>query len=90
MQTARYFCPLLTKFGISQLIFIQVPSIKRQGKPPSGRRADTRGQTNSLTPFQSRKALLRRFNVSGNNKTYLGLHVYFPKVLPDFNQIWIF
>jgi hypothetical protein len=32
----------------------------------------------------------RRFNVAGNNKTYLGLRVKFPEFLLEFYQIWSF
>jgi len=31
--------------------------------------------------------ILRRFNVAGNNKTHLDLHVKCPILLSDFNQI---
>lgn len=34
--------------------------------------------------------LLWQFNVAGNNKMYLLIHVKWLKFLPDFNQIWIF
>jgi hypothetical protein len=44
------------------------------------------GYPNSLTglQFQSMRPLLRRFNVAGNNKTYLGLYVKYPTLWPDF------
>ena len=45
---------------------------------------------NSPIPFLSKWALLGQFNVAGNNKTYSGLHIKFPKSLPDFKQIWNF
>ena len=35
MRSARYFCPILIKFGFCQLIFIEVPIIKFHGNPPS-------------------------------------------------------
>jgi len=41
-------------------------------------------------PFHSKIALLRKMNVIGNNKTYLGVHVMWSMFLPDFNQTWIF
>ena len=47
-------------------------------------------RTDSLTPFQSKRALLWLFNVSQNNNTYLGLHVKFPTFVPHFNYPWIF
>jgi hypothetical protein len=31
---------------------------------------------------------LMKFNVTGNSKTFLGLHVKWPIFLSDFNQIW--
>jgi hypothetical protein len=36
MQSARYFCLILTKFGISRQIFIKVPNVEFQGNPSSG------------------------------------------------------
>ena len=36
---------ILTKFGISQQIFIKAPNIKFHGKPSNGSRANTCGQT---------------------------------------------
>jgi len=39
-------------------------------------------------PLHSKKALLRRFNVPGNNKTYWGLRVTCLMFLPDFHKIW--
>jgi len=39
-------------------------------------------------PLHSKKALLRRFNVPGNNRTYWGLHVTCLMFLPDFHKIW--
>jgi hypothetical protein len=46
--------------------------------------------TNSLIPFQLKRALLWQFNVPSNKKTCLDLHLKCLMVLPDFNQIWIF
>ena len=34
--------------------------------------------------------VLRRFNVVGNTKTYLGVHVKCSHLLTDFNRTWIF
>jgi len=48
------------------------------------------GFPNSLITFHSKTALLWQFNVTSNNKTYLGLHVKFLTFLPTFNQTWIF
>ena len=44
---------------------------------------------NHCTPFHSKRSLIWRFNVAGNNKTYLGLQVQCPILLPDFNQTGI-
>jgi hypothetical protein len=59
-----------------------------------GSRTDTCEQTdgrrNSLIPFHSKRALLWRFNIAGNNKSYSSLHVKCPIILPDFIQIWVF
>jgi len=40
MQSARYFCLILTKFGISRQIFIKVPKVEFQGNPSSGNQAE--------------------------------------------------
>jgi hypothetical protein len=48
------------------------------------------GAPNSLIPFHLKTALQWWFNVTGNSKTYLGLHVKSSKFLSDFNQISIF
>ena len=45
MQSFRYFCPFVTKFGFYRWIFIEVAIIKYHGNPPSGSRADTCGRT---------------------------------------------
>ena len=42
----------------------------------------------SRNVYTSSALLLRRFNVAGNDQTYLGLQVKCPIFLPDFNQIW--
>ena len=45
MQSVRYFCPNFTKFGVSQQIFVKVPSIKLHENPSSGSRVDICGRT---------------------------------------------
>jgi len=40
MQIAQYFSQTLTEFGVSQLIFIDVPNIKFHGHQPSRSEAD--------------------------------------------------
>ena len=45
------------------------------------------GFPNTLIPFHSLKAILWQFDVAGNNKTSLGLHVKCPIFLHNFNQI---
>jgi len=41
----RCFCTILTKYEVRKQIFVQDPNIKLHENPPSGRRADTCGQT---------------------------------------------
>jgi hypothetical protein len=48
------------------------------------------GAPNSLIQFHLRTALLWWFNVTGNSKTYFGLHVRSAILLSNFNQISIF
>jgi hypothetical protein len=45
MERARYFCPILTKFGTSKQIFMEVPNNIYHRNPSSGISADTCGQT---------------------------------------------
>jgi len=54
-------------------------------------RADgqTDGRTNSLILFHSKRAFYG-YLMSGNNKTYLGLHEKCPTFFPDFTHVWIF
>ena len=76
------FARFQQNFGISRYIFVEVPSIKFNINPIAGSHDVTCGQkdrrTNSLTPFQSKRASLCRFNVADNNKTYLCCHVNCP------------
>ena len=44
MYSARYFCPTLTKFGVSEQIFVKIPNIKLHEKPYRGSGPDTCGQ----------------------------------------------
>ena len=44
-KISLHFCPILTKFGISQRNFIQVSNVKLRGNPSSVSRADTYRQT---------------------------------------------
>jgi hypothetical protein len=90
MYSARYFLSIVTKFGISRQIFMKIPNTKFHINPSSGSRADTCGQTDVLTAwYHITGRVIWRFNVSCNNKTYLGLHVKCPIFLPDFNKICI-
>ena len=50
---------------------------------------ETDGLTNGLILFHSKTAILWRFDITGNNKTYLRRHVKCPGRLHGFNQIWI-
>jgi hypothetical protein len=45
MYSARHYCPILTKSGVSQRIFVKFPSIECYENLPSRSRADTCGQT---------------------------------------------
>jgi hypothetical protein len=47
-KIARYFSPILTKFGFPQQIFTKVPNIKFYENPSDGRRADMYGQTDGV------------------------------------------
>jgi len=40
MWSARDFCPILTKYGVSQQIFMKVSKIELHGNPARGSRAD--------------------------------------------------
>ena len=44
-ESARYFHPILTKFGISRRFFVKVPNIEFHRNPSSVSRFDTREQT---------------------------------------------
>jgi hypothetical protein len=44
MKSTKVFCPILTKFGIPQQMFIEDPNIKFHLSPYSGTRADICGQ----------------------------------------------
>jgi hypothetical protein len=49
MYSGRYFCPILTKFGIPRHIFVRVSNIKFYGNPSSWSRTDTCEQTDRKT-----------------------------------------
>jgi hypothetical protein len=71
----------------------KVPNIKLCGSFSLGAtliRADrqTDGQMKNLILSPYKRVLLRWFNVTINNETYLALHVKCPPFLPDFNQTW--
>ena len=38
VYSVRYFCPILTKFGSSRQVFLEVLDIKIHENPPRGRR----------------------------------------------------
>jgi len=40
VYNVRYFCPVLSKFGLSKQVFVEVPNIKFYGNPSNGNRAD--------------------------------------------------
>jgi hypothetical protein len=47
--SVRYFCPILTKLGNSQNIFVEIPSVKFHENWSNGNRVDVCGQTDRLT-----------------------------------------
>jgi len=49
MQSVRYCCPILTKFGVPRQIFVKVLSTKFQENPPSRNRAETCRETDGGT-----------------------------------------
>jgi len=49
MQSVPCFCPILTKFGLSQQFLVKVVSIKFHGNPSSGNLANTFGRTDMTT-----------------------------------------
>jgi hypothetical protein len=77
-------CPILTKFGISQQMFIQVRNIKFHLNSSSSGCADTYGLTTSLIPIHSKRALLWRFGVAGSSETNLRLNVKCPDISARF------
>jgi hypothetical protein len=65
----RCFCPILTTFGVSRQIFVDIPDKQIYGNPSSRSRADESKETdrlNSLMPFYS---LSWRFDFIGNSET---------------------
>jgi hypothetical protein len=48
MYSGRYFCSILTKFGLCRQIFIKIPNIKFHENPSSQRCADTYGRTDIM------------------------------------------
>jgi hypothetical protein len=57
----RYFCPTFTKFGVSQQIFLKVPSIKLHENPSSGSRVDADGHTDRADRRTDMKKLIGVF-----------------------------
>ena len=71
-------------------ISIKILYIKFHVNPSSGSSTDTCWQTDGiLMSLQSKEALLRWYDIAGNNERCLGLNTKCPKFLSD-NQIWIF
>ena len=91
MQSARHFCPILTKSEIYQKNFMKVPNIKFHRNPSSRSRVDTRGQMERRKAANrfSRKEHLWRYT-QWQQQIYLDLNAKCLKLLQDFNQIWIF
>ena len=75
-QSARNFCPILTKYEFSRKTYGEVPNIKFHGNPFSRSRVYTCGQTDGRKAAYhfSRREHLWRFTVSGNNKKYWDLN----------------
>lgn len=61
MCNARFFCPILTYFGIFRQMFISVPRIKFHGNPSSRSRADTRGHMDGRTDTTKLKGDFREY-----------------------------
>ena len=78
MYSVRYFCPILTKFGVFRQVFIKVPSIKFQRSPSSDSRADTCGQTDMtklIVPTLPTRLIMNASNnecVANDNYCLLG------------------
>jgi len=49
IDRARYFSPILTKFGLSRQMIVEVPNIKFLKNSSSGSRADAWGQADRQT-----------------------------------------
>jgi hypothetical protein len=106
MQSFRYFCHILTNFGVSRQIFVRARNTKFHKTPTSGNRRDICGQrrTRGWTDTTNVRGALRDLNAPKNpdlisfvssffrkqRKTYFGLPVKCLTLLPNFNQIWIF
>jgi len=54
MQSARYYCPILSKFGIARLIFVSVPNIRFHENSPKGSSADRCDGTNRQTEHKTK------------------------------------
>ena len=54
MQSAEYCYQILTKFGFSRQISVEIPNIKFQGNPSSGSRADTCGKARRFSILRER------------------------------------
>jgi hypothetical protein len=104
-QSVRYFCQILTNFGVSRQIFLRAPNTKFHKNPTSRNRRDICGQrqTRGRTDTTNVRGALRDLNAPKNpdligfvfsffrkqRKTYFGLSVKCLTPLPNFNQIWI-
>jgi hypothetical protein len=79
MWSVRYFCPIVTTFGISQQKSIEVSNIKYQGNLFSGGRVDSCGQTDRKTGVMNLICTFRNyanaFKMSSRLRSNLGAHV---------------
>jgi hypothetical protein len=85
------FLPILTIFGISRNIFVQVPSTRFQENPSIGSPTDTCGQTgrhaDGLTVAEI--AVMSIFCHRQQRNMFRSFHEKCPIFLTDFNQIWM-
>ena len=80
MWNARYFCPIVTKFGVSRQIFVKVPNIKLHEISFSGNRADTRGEADRQEDGQTRRSQLTSFIINPKAPKNLNLRTIEPQL----------
>ena len=85
MWSVRHFLSDFNHIWNFYTDFHKVPNIQFQVNPSKESGTDTCGQTDG-----QQFSRIMVFNVAGNYKIYLGVHVKCPISLLDFNQIWMF